>query len=112
MHLFSDALMVLGSRLGLIVAPAERRCYLPRYGTFPGLPLELRCGLRVDGRERELPLTPDGAAFDFCEQALTPTSLSLSGVDPDTRIKLTLTIQIPFRPRDADFSTMPVLLLT
>lgn len=112
MQLLADGLMILGSRLGWITAPAQRCCYLPRYGPFPGVPFEVRAGLRYHGKERILPLSPNGEVFSFCEQEITPTSISISGVDPESRLKLTLTLQIPFRPGDADFSTMPVLLIS
>jgi hypothetical protein len=104
--------MILGSRLGWITAPAQRRCYLPRYGPFPGTPFEVWAGLRWDGKERILPLASGAETFAFCEQTITPTSISISGIDPESRLKFSLTLQIPFRPGDADFSTMPALLIS
>ncbi len=112
MQLLSDGLMVLGSRLGWIAAPAQQCCYLPRYGPFPGTPFEVRAGLRYRGQERILPLSAQGNLFSFAEQEMTPTSIRFSGVDPQSLIKLTLTLHIPFLPGDADFSTMPVLLIS
>src|SRR5437868_3769256 len=103
MQLFSDGLMVLGSRLGWIFAPHERRCHLPRYGEFPGVPFEVSAGIRYAGRKIVLPLTPSGDTFTFCEQESGPTSISFSGIDPESALKLTLTLTIPFWPGDADF---------
>jgi xylan 1,4-beta-xylosidase len=111
MQVLSDGLMVLGSRLGWIIAPHEQRCHLPRYGEFPGVPFEVSAGIRYGGREILLPLTPHGDTFTFCEQESGPTTLSLSGIDPESTLKLTLTLTIPFWPGDADFSTMPVMLI-
>lgn len=81
-----------------------------KYGKFPGIPLEVEAGIKVEGRTCILPLSGKGEQFYFCDQEITPTSMSLSAIDPSTLLHLKLTVTIPFRPRDAEFSTMPVIL--
>jgi hypothetical protein len=63
----------------------------------------------VDGREILLPLGEGDEFFSFCDQRMTPCSMSIMGIDPATGLKLKLSVVTPFRPRDAAFSTIPVL---
>jgi hypothetical protein len=110
MQLLCDAVSVLGSRHGVLWNPAARACGIIRWGQFTALPvLELRAGVVIDGQEYVLPLCKDGAGFTFLEQRLTPCTMRLMGVDAASATKTTLTVATPFRPRDLDFSTIPVL---
>lgn len=110
MQLMADALAVLGSRHGIVVDPIKRACGILRYDKFTELqPLHLRAGAIIDGAEYVLPLAPDGQTFDFHDQRQTPCTLSLTGIHAGSGLKVKLTIATPFRPRDAAFSTTPVL---
>ncbi len=110
MQPMADALAVLGSRHGIVVDPIHRACGIVRYDRFDHLqPLHLRAGVIIDGVETILPLAPDGQTFDFHDQRQTPCTLSLTGVHARAALKIKLTIATPFRPRDATFSTTPVL---
>ncbi len=109
MQLMSDAVMVLGSRHGLFIHPAEKRAYVVRCGAFQEIPCELQAGLTVNGTTRWLPLRAEGEAFSFCDQDISPCGLTLTGIDPESALKLELTVKSPFRPRDPAFSTSPVL---
>ena len=110
MQLMSDAIAVLGSRHGLVIDPTHRTCGIVRYDLFERLPqLLIHAGVLVDDVEYTLPLTPDGQPFGFHDQRLTPCTMSLTGILPQAALKVKLTIATPFRPRDAAFSTTPVL---
>ncbi|WP_308637870.1 glycoside hydrolase family 52 protein [Paenibacillus silvisoli] len=112
MQMMADALTVLGSRIGIGWDPGRRRATLIRHGHHPGLPLQLSVGVNYeDGRTVVLPLCADGESFPFIDQEMTACSMSLSGIDPSTGIHVKLIVRIPFRPRDAVFSTTPVVLL-
>lgn len=105
-----DALAVLGSRHGLVFNPVERKASLIRFSRFGALPeVHLRAGLEIGGRTVILKLAPEGDTFFFHDQRLTPCTMALKGLDPGTNTKVTLTVISPFRPRDGDFSTTPVL---
>jgi hypothetical protein len=112
MQVMGDALAVLGSRHGLAWDPFNRQTYLVRFDRHPGIPCKLRVGLRLGERTVVLPLAPEGAVFGFVDQEMMPTSMVLTGVDPETALKVRLQVRIPFRPRDAEFSTAPVYYLT
>ncbi|OGV74234.1 MAG: hypothetical protein A3K19_14225 [Lentisphaerae bacterium RIFOXYB12_FULL_65_16] len=110
MQLMCDAVGVLGSRHGLLINPLARKCGVVRFDRFDKLPeLHLKVGARIAGRELVLPLTPDGQTFRFHDQRLTPCSMALMGIDAASGVKVKLTALTPFRPRDAAFSTTPVL---
>lgn len=109
MQLMSDVLTVLGSRHGLFIEPNARKCHVVRHGVFPGIPCQIRAGLTVNGATFFLPLCAEGDLFAFHDQDMTPCTLKLTGIHPDTATKLELTVRIPFRPRDAVFSTTPVI---
>ncbi|WNR47090.1 glycoside hydrolase family 52 protein [Paenibacillus roseipurpureus] len=106
-----DALTVLGSRLGLAWDPANHQAYLVRHGNHPGLPLQLHAGIDLGDRILTLPLAGEERSFEFMDQEITATTMSLSGIDPTTGIHVKLTARIPFRPRDNFFSTVPVVYL-
>ncbi|HEY3416499.1 MAG TPA: DUF4965 domain-containing protein, partial [Armatimonadota bacterium] len=55
------------------------------------------------------PLCADGGQFTFYDQRLSPCTMSLMGIDQGSTVKLKLAVATPFRPRDLDFSTTPVL---
>ncbi len=110
MQLMTDAVGVLGGKHGLVFDPARRTCAVVRTDKYSELPeLSIRAGAVIGGREIILPLSPDGETFAFCDQRMTPCSMSIMGVDPESQIKIKLTVFTPFRPQDADFSTTPVL---
>lgn len=110
MHLMCDAVSVLGAKHGILVNPNGRYCRLVRFDRYEELPVfGIRAGIVVNGREIILPLSKDGDVFGFCDQRMTPCTVSLMGVDPASMIKLKLTLTTPFRPKDAFFSTVPVI---
>ena len=110
MQLMCDAVTVLGSRHGILFDPIARECGMIRFDTFERLPrFGIRAGILVDGKEHVLPLCSDAKGFAFHDQRISPCSFSLMGIDPTTAIKMKLTVVTPFRPRDATFSTTPVL---
>jgi hypothetical protein len=110
MQLLGDALAVLGSRHGLIFDPMHGACRLLRFDAFAEAPsVQIRAGLRVNGRDHHFPLCPEESRFAFFDQRLSPCSTRFIGIEPQTGLKVTLTFVTPFRPRDADFSTTPVL---
>lgn len=110
MRLMCDAISVLGSRHGLVLEPVNHCCRIVRYDGFERmLRFELKAGIVVNGEKVVLPLTAEGKYFDFHDQNMTPCSMSMTGIHADSGVKLKLTIVTPFRPRDPDFSTMPIL---
>ncbi|MHB9032071.1 MAG: glutaminase domain-containing protein [Anaerolineae bacterium] len=111
MQPMGDGLSVLGSRHGMMWDPFNRQSYLVRFDKHPGIPFELHAGVRLAGRTIVLPLCPQGEVFAFLDQEMTPGSMVLTGIDPETGIKVRLEVRIPFRPRDAPFSTAPVYYL-
>jgi xylan 1,4-beta-xylosidase len=109
MQLLSDGISVLGSRHGLLWEPGKRQTYLMRSGQFPGVACEFKAGIRVGDRVLTLPLTSEGEDFTFYDQDSDICNIKLTGIDAASGIKLELDITTPFRPRDAEFSTIPVL---
>ena len=110
MQLIADALSVLGSRHGLVMDPVHRKCGIVRFDRWDALPtLHLRAGALIEGREVVFPLCPQGDTFRFLDQRLTPCTMTLIGMDAKSGTKVKLTIATPFRPRDAAFSTTPVI---
>jgi len=110
MNLMGDGLAVLGSRIGLIWDPSNRKSFLVRHGAHPGIPLEIHAGIKIKDKTICFPLSLENELFGFLDQDNTPSTIKLSGVDPETGIHVKLTVRIPFRPRDFEFSTIPVLL--
>jgi len=112
MQLMCDAIAVLGSRHGVLWDPPRRRCGIVRFDRHTRLTeLHLRAGLVIDGKEYVLPLCPEGQVLDFHDQRMTPCTMSLIGIHAASTTKLKLTIVTPFRPRDGEFSTTPVIAL-
>jgi hypothetical protein len=109
MQLMGDAIAVFGSRLGIAWDPVKRISYLIRHTDHPGLPIYIHAGIQVGKRRLVLPLTPEGETFAFCDQTMTPTTMSLGAIDPVSGIHVKLTIRVPFRPRDIEFSTTPAV---
>jgi len=109
MQLMSDAVTVLGSRHGVFLVPCRRAAYMIRFGHFPGVPCEIRAGVRLGERELVFPLTSEGDLFAFMDQRISPTGAVLIGIDPETGIRAELRVTTPFKPGDARFSTTPVL---
>lgn len=113
MQLMADALAVTGSRHGIFFEPHRRSCALLRFAPFHARPLfHLRAGLKVGDREIIFPLAPLNGAqdFSFVDQRTSPCTVGFIGLDSASGLKVRLTVTTPFRPGDADFSTIPVLL--
>lgn len=110
MQLLGDALAVLGSRHGLIFDPIAKCCRILRFDAFAEAPVaELRAGVVVNGKAYHFPLCPEGERFAFFDQRITPCTTRFIGIEPATGLKVSLEVATPFRPRDARFSTTPVL---
>ena len=109
MQLISDGISVLGSRHGILWEPCARQAYIIRSGKFPGIPCEIKAGIKIGERVLTLPLTQEGEEFTFYDQDADICNIKLTGIDAASKIKLELNITTPFRPRDAEFSTIPVL---
>lgn len=113
MQLLCDAIAVLGSRHGLVFDPIGRSCRVVRFDTFEQAPVfELRAGLSVEGSDRCFPFATGGESFDFLDQRSTPCTVSWIGLDAATALKVTFKATMPFRPRDLEFSSTPVLCLS
>lgn len=109
MHLLSDIISAFGSRIGIGVHPGEKTAYLMRNTLFPGIPMALEIGVRVGGHEYILPLTKSGEDFCFLEQEMTPTTLTLTGIDDYSTLSVQFTLSSLFRPQDVRFSTTPAV---
>jgi hypothetical protein len=91
-----------------------RRAGLLRVGRFEEESwFGLRAGVRVGDREIWFPLCAEsaGRGFTFLDQRMSPCTSVLIGIDEASVLKVRLTVTTPFRPRDAEFSTTPVLTL-
>ncbi len=115
MQILPDAITVLGSRHGLFLDPVRSQVALIRFDRFDKAAwFGLRAGVRIGKRTVLFPLCPQRAgdsAFTFLDQRLGICSFALTGIDAASALKVTLTVQTPFRPRDAAFSTTPVILI-
>ncbi len=110
MQLMCDATTVLGSRHGILFDPAGSRCQLIRFDSFTRMPsFALRAGAVINGKEYVFPLCAEGTRFAFFDQRMTPCTSRFIALEPDSGLKVTLTFATPFRPRDAEFSTTPVI---
>lgn len=110
MHTLSDIICAFGSRIGVGVHPAAKTAYLMRSGSFPGIPMALEVGVELDGHTYTLPLSKTGEDFCFVEQEMTPTTLTLTGIDDRRALSVQLTLTSLFRPQDVRFSTTPAIL--
>ncbi|MCX7820427.1 MAG: DUF4965 domain-containing protein [Brevinematales bacterium] len=111
MNLIADALTVFGSRFGIGINPAHKECYLIKSNDIKSFPFEIEAGIEIEGRKIYLPLCKDKEYFFFHDQKITPTTMTISGIDPDSGLHFKLTFRIPFRPKDVSFSTVPVIYL-
>ena len=110
MQLQAEAIAALGARHGLVLDPAARRVKIVRFDPYTALPAaSIAAGAVIGGKRRVFPLGGVGEPFDFYDQRISPCSIRLIGVDAQSALKVTLTFVTPFRPRDPDFSTIPVL---
>ena len=110
MNLISDAISVLGSRHGLTLDPAGSGARMIRFDSFhEAAALEIRAGAVINGREYLFPLCREGERFAFFDQRMTPCSSRFIGIEEHSGVKVTLTFTTPFRPKDPEFSTTPVL---
>lgn len=110
MQLMCDAISVLGSRHGILFDPIHHYCQLLRFENFPSLPkMEIRAGAVIDGREVTFPLCQSANPFRMLDQRITPCITTFIGIDANSTVKVTLTFTTPFRPRDAAFSTIPII---
>jgi hypothetical protein len=57
------------------------------------------------------PLGPQHVDFSFIDQRCSPCTMTLRGIDSVTKLRVKLTVTVPFRPRDLGFSTIPVIAL-
>lgn len=113
MNLICDALSVLGSRHGLVLDPVNGGARVIRFDMFDeGCPVELRAGIRINGEEHLFPFCRGGRRFAFFDQRVTPCTSRFIGIEAHHALKVTLTVATPFRPRDRDFSTTPVLAIS
>lgn len=105
-----DAVAVLGSRHGLVVDPTRREVGILRYDRFTRLPrLPLVAGVRLDGVLHTFPLCPEGTAFDLVDQRTSTCRVRYIGLEQRANLRVELDLVTPFRPRDADFSTIPAI---
>lgn len=110
MQLMCHGFSVLGSRHGILFDPFEKQCGIVRFDRFTRLPaLQLRAGMVIGGKEYVLPLCRDGHALDFYDQRISPCTIVFFGIHAGSATRLKLTATIPFRPRDGQFSTRPVI---
>lgn len=110
MNPITDSITVLGSRHGLILDPIARGAKILRFDKFlEGQEVRILAGARIDGREYYFPLCRDGQGFAFVDQRISPCTSRFIGIEENSALKVTLEIATPFRPRDAAFSTTPVL---
>lgn len=113
MQLMCDAITVLGSRHGILFNPAGRCCQLIRFDSFPRMPsFALQAGAVINGQEYRFPLCSDGQRFDFFDQRMTPCSSRFIAIEPNSGLKISLKFVTPFRPRDASYSTTPVIAIS
>ncbi len=110
MQVMCDAISVLGSRHGLLFDPAAKTARILRFDPFQDLPaLSLRAGARTADAERVFPFCAEGTGFEFIDQRMSPCGSRWIGVLPEAGLKVVMEWVTPFRPRDAAFSTTPVL---
>lgn len=110
MNPIADAITVLGSRHGLVLDPVACGATIVRFDKFlDGAPVQIRAGASINGRDHHFPLCSEGQGFAFIDQRITPCASRFIGIEENSALKVTLEFVTPFRPRDAAFSTTPVL---
>lgn len=110
MNLIADAIAVLGARHGLTLDPVNGGARMIRFDCFDeAAALEIRTGLVVNGKEFVFPLCRGGKRFAFYDQRLTPCTSRFIAIEEESGLKVTLMFVTPFRPRDPEFSTTPVI---
>ncbi|MEI7832474.1 MAG: DUF4965 domain-containing protein [bacterium] len=110
MQLMCDALAVLGSRHGLLWDTPGKKCGIMRFDRFSRLvECHLRAGVVIEGVEYLFSLCPEGGNLAFQDQRMTPCTMALIGFHAESNIRVKLMMVTPFRPRDAEFSTTPVI---
>jgi hypothetical protein len=109
MQLMADAITVFGSRFGVAINPARRECYLIKANEIKSFPFEIRAGVEFEGKKIFFPLCKNEKYFDFLDQDSTPTTIQLSGIDPESGLHVKLTLRSLFKPRDIFLSTIPVI---
>ncbi len=110
MNLVADAISVLGSRHGILLDPVAGNARIIRFDMFhEAAAFEIRAGLRIGDQEIVFPLSRDGERFNFLDQRLSPCTSRFIGIHADSGIKAVLEFATPFRPKDAAFSTIPVV---
>ncbi len=111
MQLICDVVAVLGSRHGVVFRPGERHCRIlrwdPWYMEWPKC--GIRAGLRLGEEEIVFPLTPRGKLFELVDQRLETCQTRWIGLHAASATRVCLQATTPFRPRDARFSTVPVI---
>ena len=107
----SDCIGRLGSRLHLILDPANRSTLLPTYGRFDQTRLDLAIGIESEAGRRALPLTSRIDPFGQLEQHTSMTSVTLTGIDVPNCVSVTARFTSPFYPRDEKLSTAPFFYL-
>jgi hypothetical protein len=112
MQLMTWPLARLGSRFGLLFDPQRRRVMHSGLGRFFDEPLDLSVGM-IDpqGRERVLPLTPDGRTLLGCEQFERINSITFRGHCANCGVRFELNVHSPFYPRDESLCLLPVFYL-
>lgn len=110
MNPIADAISVLGSRHGMILDPIGGNARIIRFDMFhEAAAFEIRAGLRVNGKEFVFPLCQEGQRLGFFDQRITPCKSRFIGIHEDSALKVVLEFVTPFRPKDAAFSTIPVV---
>ncbi len=110
MHLQCEPLAALGTRHGIVLDPVHRGIRIARFDRYSRMPLlPLGAGAVIGGKRYIFPLGGRGRPFDFYDMRLSPCTIRWIGIHAAGALKFTLTFVTPFRPRDAEFSTIPIL---
>jgi xylan 1,4-beta-xylosidase len=98
----------LGSRLGLLFEPGERRVMHSGLGRFLDQPLDFAVGLiEPDGTERVLPFTAHGRPFYATEQFERINSITFRGFSETAGLRFELNFHAPFYPQDEELCVCP-----
>ncbi|MFA7237044.1 MAG: DUF4965 domain-containing protein [Phycisphaeraceae bacterium] len=110
MQLMTWQIARLGSRLGFVFEPYQRRVLHSGLGRFLDQPLDLAVGIiRPDGSERVLPFTATGEKLYACEQFERVNSITFRGYDPDLGLKFELNLHSPFYPQNEKICLLPAM---